>query len=1839
MPQLGSAPRRRIPRLTILIFSLLLLAPSAAAQTAQFTQGSSGTNTMSLQVPLGALPGRGVSLPINLNYSSKVWRLGFIKSIHYNYAGSNSVAEAIYSEYATAGWTTSLDVPVVEWPKQNDLYWYDGKPYARGTHQPYTFRVAQVFIHMPDGSTHTLRREDQVVADNGSVPMTGTFYAVDGSRMRYDGSGATTGTLYLADGTRYVFTGDTYGTTQYIDRNGNTLSYNTSSRQWTDTLGRTVGMPWPISPQPIAEGYPYAIPGVNGTTITYTLKFKNLADALTPNSPPLKPVGDYYLPNPAQPPGDYNSSNFTQATQGASMFVSGLSDFEEIDYQTNTRVIGRGQVGSTVFDPVVLAEIVLPALNGVVQSYKFSYNNFGELDKVIYPSGAYQRYQYNVVPALGEPLVPYPQVSRGITSRWLCATGSGLAADEVQWLYEFTAPFAISVTAPGPTGAPDGIKTVTYLHNYPNPQNNFGYDSALNGLAYEERVYAPGINGPMIRRSLTDWAVSSATYDRPQPPGISTTGYYTATRNARPKKTVSLVLDTGGVALTSASTSDYDLTYQFSVGIDRISASEYPFTTVDQSTAQSGAISTIPMASSPLRISETTFLTSDANYRDRNILGLVNSSVVKKGTTIVSQASFSYDESEFPSNYSSVTGWINPQTPYRGNVTTVRRWLDYPSPTWLQTHAEYDQCGSVRKAWDARDTLLANPSQVSYADAFADGLPHNPTYAFPTTTTSAVPDPDGTYGQTTGLVSSAAYDFNTGLVTSATDANNRTTTFEYIDPLNRPTKVNRPDGGWTATEYIDGPVDIYVRTQTLQQSTPTQIILESYQYFDKLGRSVRSFATEGATYLTSDTEYDKIGRILRVSNPYRTTSRGETVNPTDKWTTNTYDTLSRVKDVTAPDGSQATTAYGYGLTSPYLGVTVTATDPALKARKSITDAQGRLIQVIENPNGVAPDVPLLTNYTYDVLNNLRKVEQGSQLRYFGYDSLSRVIRTRAVEQTVNPALNWTDPVTTYSGGWTTGVSYDNNGNVTTRIDARNVTTTYDYDGLNRSTRIVYSTSAQTPTVKRFYDGATNGIGRLWKTETTGDRGSRTTTNSYDALGRPTSQSQQFYDGGWSNPFTVSATYDKAGHVLTQTYPSGHTVSYSYDSAGRTNGFTGYLGDNVLRNYSTEIVYSAMGAITKEKFGTATPVFNKLFYNSRGQLAEIRESTSYTGPDDTDFDRGAIINHYSNNYDCWGASCNAPDNNGNLMKQEIHIRDQQGNNTMRWQQYEYDSLNRLSWVREISGAAEIWRQTFVYDRYGNRSIDQGVLETYGTGINKKNFTVNVTNNNRLGVPSGQTGAMDYDAAGNLINDTYTGVGTYQYNAENRLTEASPAPVCYPDGEGGQTCYPGGAGTSEYIYDGNGQRVRRILSGVMGPEETWQVYGMGGELLAEYAANAAPSTIKKEYGYRNGVLLVTGQNYAGNANLEWLVTDQLGTPRMVIDKTGSVAGVSRHDYLPFGEEIFAGTGGRTTSQGYVSDTVRQHFTGYEADAETGLNFAQARYQSSVQGRFTSVDPLGASASVGDPQSFNRYSYVNNNPTNLTDPSGMQAYDASNSYTDVAGSQPQPFNPNRSHFGGPAILFAAGVFHSVGVAANLQRPPGQTHTHPSGSRSARPSTRRFNEFAGDAIRATYGGNAADGQGAIDFSSVRNEFAGGARAAETPLTLGIAIARQRIPGCPAVFKSGNGLSLFNGIVTNGGIVSADAPIFDPLTGKQDRLINNPEIYAVFGGGRIFLNPVGPLSDGRWRGQDFLRGLSEAESYALIFIHETAHGTGDFPPDTESQSYTNSWIIRVTCFPDRPLR
>src|SRR3569832_101580 len=116
--------------------------------------------------------------------------------------------------------------------------------------------------------------------------------------------------------------------------------------------------------------------------------------------------------------------------------------------------------------------------------------------------------------------------------------------------------------------------------------------------------------------------------------------------------------------------------------------------------------------------------------------------------------------------------------------------------------------------------------------------------------------------------------------------------------------------------------------------------------------------------------------------------------------------------------------------------------------------------------------------------------------------------------------------------------------------------------------------------------------------------------------------------------------------------------------------------------------------------------------------------------------------------------------------------------------------------------------------------------------------------------------------------------------------------------------------------------------------------------------------------------------GAANINWLVTDHLGTPRMILDQTGALANVKRHDYLPFGEELFAGMGGRTVTQGYAGDGVRQQFTSKERDGETGMDYFGYRYYAPIQGRWTGVDPIIDFKRNGtEPQAWNMYQYCLN------------------------------------------------------------------------------------------------------------------------------------------------------------------------------------------------------------------------------------------------------------------------
>ncbi|HEY0100134.1 MAG TPA: hypothetical protein VGB76_14385 [Pyrinomonadaceae bacterium] len=356
---------------------------------------------MSLSVPLGGVPGRaGASLPISLRYSSKLWRLEGGAPFTNTGGIKHTWAYPKYSENSMAGWTSSLEPPRIEFTGEEQLFGSTGQPLGGGIddQESYGYYVRRIHLHLPDGSSHELRKDDQTPGfplDNPVYDFSGMYYAVDGSRTRYDyDANSDTGVLYLPDGGRYHFgarqTVTRYGHAQerswgttYIDRHGNTMTYNMGTGVWTDTLGRTITNPLFLDPQ-ANEVRPYQVPGINGQPLIYKLHWKLLADALR-----VSGALSYVSNTRCVSPTTYQSIS-------PYLFTSGGNN---VHVCTPTGAGGN----PVAFNPVVLAKIELP--NG--QFYDFKYNVWGEIEQMIAPGGGYERYSYAAVASLSRAISPY----------------------------------------------------------------------------------------------------------------------------------------------------------------------------------------------------------------------------------------------------------------------------------------------------------------------------------------------------------------------------------------------------------------------------------------------------------------------------------------------------------------------------------------------------------------------------------------------------------------------------------------------------------------------------------------------------------------------------------------------------------------------------------------------------------------------------------------------------------------------------------------------------------------------------------------------------------------------------------------------------------------------------------------------------------------------------------------------------------------------------------------------------------------------------------------------------------------------------------------------------------------------------------------------------------------------------------------------------------------------------------------------------------------------------------------------------------------------------------------
>jgi RHS repeat-associated protein len=556
---------------------------------------------------------------------------------------------------------------------------------------------------------------------------------------------------------------------------------------------------------------------------------------------------------------------------------------------------------------------------------------------------------------------------------------------------------------------------------------------------------------------------------------------------------------------------------------------------------------------------------------------------------------------------------------------------------------------------------------------------------------------------------------------------------------------------------------------------------------------------------------------------------------------------------------------------------------------------------------------------------------------YGYDVLDNLTDVSQGVQTrtfVYDSLRRLTAATNPESG-SVSYGYDANGNLITKVDARSITTTFAYDALNRITSTSYNDNPQTPTVSYFYDSQTLPGGAP-----TFDPGS--STGRLVAVTYGSGSSAGTYRG-----------YDQLGRVVRQSQRTDSVnylveATYFANSALKNQTYPAVpgAGDRRLVSYTNDPA-GRLGSLNSfaTSYAAGASVSNILYAAHNGLKAEtygngLIHAIDYNNRlQATQLKLGTSGNPTS--AVSLGYNYGTTNNNGNVLTHTYS-----GGGLSYTQNFGYDSLNRLTTSNENGST---WSQTNGYDRYGNRWIVLG---------SNQSLYFN-TSNNRI------TGGS-YDAAGNLLND---GLHSYTYDAENKVRKVDTV--------------------SAYTYDGEGQRVRKLVG-----EDRRFVYGIGGEPIAEFSGSNG--SLFKEYIYGVSGLLATVEPAAVNpSGTRYTTPDHLGSPRVVTSSAGTVT--SRHDYMPFGEELGSGVGGRTTVMGFsgTSDGIRQKFTSKERDSETGLDYFGARYFASMQGRFTTADPAMESVNGTNPQSWNRYVYVFNNPLRYIDPLGLWAYSVQYEY----------------------------------------------------------------------------------------------------------------------------------------------------------------------------------------------------------------------------------------------------
>jgi len=821
-----------------------------------------------------------------------------------------------------------------------------------------------------------------------------------------------------------------------------------------------------------------------------------------------------------------------------------------------------------------------------------------------------------------------------------------------------------------------------------------------------------------------------------------------------------------------------------------------------------------------------------------------------------------------------------------------------------------------------------------------------------------VNDPNNSYGTTHETKIRVN---TTGSVTMKRDANWHPIYFDYADSfsdgVNRntfayPTTATDADGNSATTRYN---YDFGAVTLTHSPTSGT-------------GGSI--------TYLDVTTSYDNYARIEQITN-----QTNQTTNSYKRFVYETNDNYVHTYE-TIIDPSQANEFHTWQIRDGAGRVRATASDHPGSAggymgAYVVYDNMGRVWQQ-SNPTEFSSQTGwyaagddatagwLVTQQTYDwkgrPLQTTNTDGTTKVLSYGGCGCAGGEVSTmqdehgrqkRATTDALGrlatiDEINWNGTV--YS---TTNYTYNARDQVT-GINQAGQTRSFDYDGYGRLWHRTTPEQGQT-TYTYNVDDTVNLV--------TDARGA-TTTYGYNGRHQMTSLSYAA-SGGATSTANAYFSYDAAGNRTWMQDGQGY-ASYAYNALGQMTSEGRYfngLGSWYYLNYA----YNAGGELTSitnpwnaqvgygyDKAGRVTNTSgsgyagisnyaNNITYRAFGSVKGVSYGDNRSLSTDYDsrlrpkkWDVSSVLG-YNYNYDYFNEHTGRVSYAGSIYDPTLD------------RSYEYDQVGRLvvshsgaearaaAWTGQWGTMDGPYSQGYVYDPWGN------LTQRYGWGGEVQGGSAGQTSYINYSYTNNRRNGFTYDAAGNLTNDLGQ---NFTYDVTGQQTSASY----------------GGYSLSQY-YDGDGLRVVATENGAT----TYYIRStvLDGEIIAEMNGSGS---WQRGYVYDGSSLLAVQQG-----GVFWVHEDPVTKSKRVTDSAGNV--VSTVELDPWAAD---------TNRSSNSAFQPKRFTSYSRDGNQS-DEAMFRRFNRWHSRFDQPDPTDDSYDLGNPQTLNRYAYVQNDPVNSVDPSG--------------------------------------------------------------------------------------------------------------------------------------------------------------------------------------------------------------------------------------------------------------